>query len=64
MEGAEAQKRCHLALPIHDRNGRVRFRETPEVLREVDNLGRRMLLLRFDDGVTTFLFPYEVKVLE
>jgi hypothetical protein len=64
MEGAEAQKRCHLALPIRDRSGRVRFRENPEVLREVDNLGRRMLLVRFDDGATTFLFPHEVKVLE
>jgi len=42
----------------------VRFRENPEVLRVVDNLGRRMLLVRFDDGATTFLFPHEVKVLE
>ena len=64
MEGAEPQKICHLALPIRDRSGRVRFRENPEVLRVVDNLGRRMLLVRFDDGATTFLFPHEVKVLE
>jgi len=64
MEGAELQKRCQLALPIRDRSGRVRFREVPEVVREVDNLGRRMLLVRFDDGATTLLFPHEVKVFE
>ncbi len=64
MEGAELQKRCQLVLPIRDRSGRVRFRESPEVVREVDNLGRRMLLVRFDDGATTFLFPHEVKALE
>ncbi len=64
MEGAELQKRCELALPTRDRSGRVRFRESPEVVREVDNLGRRMLLVRFDDGATTFVFPHEVKELE
>ena len=42
----------------------MRFRENPEVVREFDNLGRRMLLVRFDDGATTFLFPHEVKVFE
>ena len=33
-----------------------------EIVREVDNLGRRMLLVRFDDGAITFLFPHEVTV--
>jgi hypothetical protein len=28
----------------------------------VDNLGRHMLLVQFDDGATTFLFPDEVIV--
>jgi hypothetical protein len=64
MEALELQKRCQLALPIRDRTGRVRFRESPEVVCEVDNLGRRILLVRCDDGGTTFLFPHEVKVLE
>ena len=46
---AELQKKCQLALPIRDRTGRVRFRENPEVIRKVNNLGRRMLLARFED---------------
>ena len=64
MEAQAVQKKCQLALPVRDRTGRVRFRESPEVVRELDNLGRRMLLVRFDDGAITFLFPHEVKALE
>ena len=64
MEAAKFHKRCQLALSMRDRAGRVRFRENPEVVREIENLGRRMLLVRFEDGGTTFLFPHEVRVLE
>ncbi len=64
MEAAASQKKCQLALPVRDRTGRVRFRDKPEVIREFDNLGRRMLLVRFEDGGTTFLFPHEVRVIE
>ena len=64
MEAPQNSKRCQLLQPIRDRSGMVRFHESPEVLREVENLGRRMLLVRFDDGATTLLFPHEVKSLE
>jgi hypothetical protein len=57
----KTQGRCELARPIRDASGTLRFGECPEVLREVDNLGRQMLLVRFDDGGTIFLFPHEVK---
>ena len=40
----------------------MRFNERPEIVREVDNLNRRMFLVRFDDGSTTFLFPDEVNI--
>ena len=53
-----------MTLPIRDRSGTVHFGENPEIVRELDNLGRRMLLVRFDDGSTTFVFPYEAEVLE
>jgi hypothetical protein len=65
MEGAdklEVRTRCQLALPVRDWSGRVRFRETPEIIRQIDNLGRRMFLARFDDGTTTILFPHEVRM--
>ncbi len=32
-----------------------------EIVKELDNLGRRMSLVQFEDGSTTFLFPDEVK---
>jgi hypothetical protein len=48
--------------PVRDHSGKIRFAESAEIVREVNNLGRRMLLVRFDDGATTFLFPDEVTV--
>jgi hypothetical protein len=53
---------CRLLRPVRDHEGRTRYSEKPKVLREVNNLDRQMLLVQFDDGATTFLFPDEVVV--
>jgi len=53
---------CKLQKPVRDHEGRSRFSEQPRILREVNNLDRRMYLVQFDDGATTFLFPDEVVV--
>lgn len=55
-------RRCRLLRPIRDREGRTRFGERPQILREIDNLGRRMYLVQFPDGATTFVFPHEVSL--
>jgi hypothetical protein len=55
-------RQCQLLRPVRDRDGLSRFSERPRILRVVDNLGRRMLLVQFEDGATTFLFPDEVVV--
>ncbi|HZY58807.1 MAG TPA: hypothetical protein VFE56_03520 [Candidatus Binataceae bacterium] len=52
----------HLRKPIRDRSGRSRFDEMPVILREIFNLDRRMYLVKFADGATTFVFPDEVDV--
>jgi hypothetical protein len=57
-------KSCQLRKPIRDGDGRTHFRDHPQVIREVDNLGRHMYLVRFDDGATTFVFPHEVEILD
>ena len=53
-------RNCRLLKPVRDRDGRSRFSERPRIVREIDNLERRMYLVQFADGVTTFLFPDEV----
>ncbi len=53
---------CKLQKPVRDHDGRSRFGEQPRILREMNNLDRRMYLVQFDDGATTFLFPDEVVV--
>jgi len=55
-------RRCRLLKPVRDHEGLSRYSEKPRILRSVDNLGRRMLLVQFEDGATTFLFPDEVTV--
>ena len=66
MESANSEivvgRRCRLLKPVRDHEGLSRFSEKPRILRTVDNLGRRMLLVQFEDGATTFLFPDEVVV--
>jgi len=61
-EEAVVGRHCRLLRPVRDHAGRTRFSEKPKVLREVNNLERHMLLVQFDDGATTFLFPDEVVV--
>jgi len=53
---------CHLRRPIRDRSGRTRFSETPTIMREMLNLDRRMYLVKFADGATTFVFPDEIEL--
>ena len=55
-------KHCHLCRPIRDRAGLNHFREDPIILRELDNLERRMYLVQFDDGAETFVFPWQVEL--
>jgi hypothetical protein len=55
-------RHCLLKRPVRDRDGVNHFNEKPKVLREVINLDRRMFLVEFGDGTTTFLFPDEVTI--
>jgi hypothetical protein len=55
-------RRCLLKRPVRDRDGVNHFNEKPRVLREVTNLDRRMFLVEFGDGSTTFLFPDEISI--
>lgn len=55
-------RHCRLVRPVRDTQGKSRFAEEPVILRAVDNLGRHMYLVQFDDGSTTFLFPNEIIV--
>lgn len=55
-------KHCHLLKPIRDHDGHTRFNESPRIIREVNNLNRRMFLVQFADGSTTFLFPDEINI--
>jgi len=52
-----------LLEPVRDHEGRIRFTEAVEIIKEIDNLDRHMYLVRFEDGSTTFVFPHEVEII-
>lgn len=55
-------RQCRLLKPVRDHQGRTRFGESPRILCELINLGRRMYLVEFEDRATTFLFPNEIAI--
>lgn len=55
-------RRCLLLKPVRDHQGVAHFNEKPVIVRELNNLDRRMFLVKFADGHTTFLFPEEVNI--
>lgn len=55
-------RHCLLLRPVRDHEGQTRFNEKPVIMREVNNLNRRMFLVKFADGSTTFLFPEEINI--
>lgn len=61
---AQGENRCRLLRPIRDHEGRTRFGEQPRILRQVENLDRRMFLVQFEDGAETFVFPHEIALCE
>lgn len=52
--------RCRLLHPIRDPEGHTHFGEEPTILREMQNLDRRMFLVEFENGTKTFVFPHEI----
>ena len=62
QDGSVVGRYCRLIKPVRDREGRTRFEERPRILREVINLERKMYLVQFEDGTTTFVFPHEIMV--
>ena len=61
-QSSVSDEHCNLRRPIRDRPGHNHFQEDPLILREIDNLERRLYLVRFNDGSETFVFPDEIEV--
>jgi hypothetical protein len=59
--GKAVGKYCELLRRERDHEV-TRFHEAARILEELDNLRRHMLLVQFEDGATTFLFPPEVLI--
>lgn len=58
-------KACTLIHPIRTHEGIIKSKDhTATIIRAVENLGRLMYLVKFEDKSTTFLFPDEIEITE
>ena len=64
MSDSVIGKVCRLTRSLRDASSKIRkANEEGTILREVDNLGRKMLLVKFSDNTSTFLFPNEIEII-
>lgn len=54
--------RCHMVRPIRTVKGDVPRGSGGTVIHEMDNLGRRLVLVHWDHGVTVPMFPEEIMI--
>lgn len=54
--------RCHTVRPIRTVKGDLPRRSWGTVMYEMDNLGRRLVLVRWDNGITVPMFPEEIMI--
>ena len=57
------RRRCTLLQRVHDFRGKPRFGERPMVMSPpIQNLGRKMFRVQFDDGAWAFVFSHEILI--
>lgn len=59
-------KSCRLLIPFRAADGTYHQTTDPHpvIVRQVENLGRIMLLIRFSNDSTTFVFPDEIEIID
>jgi hypothetical protein len=56
--------RCRAVKDIRSYQGRItRFTEGT-IQYEIDNLGRQLLSVEWDTGITDYVFPFEIEIID
>lgn len=56
-------KRCRAKRMIHSHGAVITSFHQGTITYEMDNLDRRLILVQWDAGVSTYVFPHEVEIL-
>ena len=54
--------RCRAKTELRTHAGHVRRSAVGTIISEIDNLGRHLLEVRWENGVRAYVFPHEVEI--
>lgn len=55
-------KMVKLVRPVRPKEGKQYFKEQGKIIKEIDNLGRTMFVVLFEDDVSVILFRDEFEI--
>jgi hypothetical protein len=57
-------RRCRATLYLNAHQGSVKAQTKGTIEFEIDNLGRRLISVRWDDGFQMYVFPDEIELVD
>jgi hypothetical protein len=64
MDRSRAGVRCRTRRQINTTQGYLPRDSQGTIRYEIENLGRRLVFVDWDNGMSVFVFPHEIEVLE
>jgi hypothetical protein len=55
--------RCRATKPIRSHQGLVTRNSEGVIQHEMENLGRHLISVQWDNGVTDYVYPFEIEIL-
>ena len=62
MSGSDNRQRCLAKRSIRSHQGLVNAKTRGTIEAEIENLGRHLIAVRWDNGLHMYMFPDEIKI--
>ena len=64
MDTALVGMKCRSTRDIRSHRGLIRRSTEGTIQHDIDNLGRRLISVQWDGGVTDYVFPSEIEIID
>lgn len=64
MDTALVAMKCRSTRDIRSHRGLIRRSTEGTIQHDIDNLGRRLISVQWDGGVTDYVFPSEIEIID
>jgi hypothetical protein len=54
--------RCRATQTVRSHQGLIKKSAEGTIQHDIDNLGRRLISVRWDIGITDYVFPFEIEI--